>query len=100
MTVGLASALNEPATVAASTGLGNGLVVLSQLFTASQMVLEERFVSGHNVSALQAVGWEGVWGLCGLCALLVVLQHISTSTRLAIEDSIDAMVQIRNRPLL
>ena len=54
--------------------LGNALVVFSQLFTALQMCLEERFVTGYNAPALVAVGWEGVWGLSGVLLLLVALQ--------------------------
>lgn len=76
--------------------LGDLLVVFSQLFTALQMVLEERFVTGHSMPALLAVGCEGVWGLTGLAALLLVLQYgPSGPGGLPIEDSLDAFDQIR-----
>uniref|UniRef100_A0A7S0I4M8 EamA domain-containing protein n=1 Tax=Phaeocystis antarctica TaxID=33657 RepID=A0A7S0I4M8_9EUKA len=82
--------------------LGDLLVVFSQLFTALQMVLEERFVTGHSMPALLAVGCEGVWGLTGLAGLLVVLQYgPSGPSGLPIEDSLDAFDQIRHSwPLL
>jgi len=77
--------------------LGDLLVVFSQLFTALQMVLEERFVTGHSMPALLAVGCEGVWGLTGLAALLVVLQYVpSGASSLPIENSLDALSQIRS----
>ena len=30
-----------------------------QVMTAIQVVLEEKYVSGNDIPALQAVGWEG-----------------------------------------
>lgn len=41
---------------------GDLLIVMAQILTATQMVVEERFVSTRNVSALEAVGWEGFFG--------------------------------------
>jgi hypothetical protein len=37
---------------------GDLLIVMAQIVTASQMVWEEKFVTKHNVPALQAVGWD------------------------------------------
>lgn len=45
-------------TSATRAALGGVLVVGSQLFTALQMCLEERFVTGYNMPALLAVGYE------------------------------------------
>ena len=41
---------------------GDLLIIMAQIITATQMVVEERFVSTRNVSALEAVGWEGFFG--------------------------------------
>jgi hypothetical protein len=38
---------------------GDLLIIGAQVVAASQMVLEEKFVSGLDIPALQAVGWEG-----------------------------------------
>ncbi|KAH6932800.1 hypothetical protein HPB50_009597 [Hyalomma asiaticum] len=38
---------------------GDLLIVLAQVITASQMVIEEKFVTKYKVAPLQAVGWEG-----------------------------------------
>jgi hypothetical protein len=40
---------------------GDMLIVGAQVVAASQMVLEEKFVSGLDIPALQAVGWEGTY---------------------------------------
>jgi hypothetical protein len=39
--------------------VGDVLIIGAQVVAASQMVLEEKFVSGLDIPALQAVGWEG-----------------------------------------
>jgi hypothetical protein len=38
---------------------GDMLIIGAQVVAATQMVLEEKFVSGLDIPALQAVGWEG-----------------------------------------
>jgi hypothetical protein len=40
---------------------GDLLIIGAQVIAASQMVLEEKFVSGLDIPALQAVGWEGMY---------------------------------------
>ena len=40
------------------------------------MVVEERYVSGKNIPALQAVGWEGVFGMTILGLLLIPMYYI------------------------
>jgi hypothetical protein len=44
------------------------LIIGAQVIAATQMVLEEKFVSGLDIPALQAVGWEGKY-------LAIKLQH-------------------------
>jgi hypothetical protein len=41
--------------------VGDMLIIGAQVVAASQMVLEEKFVSGLDIPALQAVGWEGTY---------------------------------------
>lgn len=38
---------------------GDMLIIAAQVITAIQMVVEEKFVAGLDIPALQAVGWEG-----------------------------------------
>ena len=99
--VGLASMLQAGQVASASSPLfGNFLVVFSQLFTALQMCLEERFVAGYNVPALVAVGNEGIWGLLGLCCSLAVLQRVTFAGGQPVENSVEAFVQVCNNPQL
>ena len=42
---------------------GDLLIVLAQVITAIQMVIEEKFVYGQDIPPLQAVGWEGMYNL-------------------------------------
>ncbi|KAF9107622.1 hypothetical protein BGX27_008682 [Mortierella sp. AM989] len=75
-TVGLASVLaqkdkpvagdSEPgsdeAIQAAKAILGIFLVLFAQIFTATQFVIEEKFLSGFQIAPLRAVGYEGLFG--------------------------------------
>ncbi|EOD19326.1 hypothetical protein EMIHUDRAFT_242941 [Emiliania huxleyi CCMP1516] len=74
---------------------GDALVVVSQLFVATQMCIEERFVTGHDMPALLTVGCEGLWGLFGL---FVLLAHTPGAHGHPVEDTIDALAQIHNSP--
>jgi len=78
--------------------LGNGIIIIAQIVTAIQMVIEEKFVGGQNVPALQAVGWEGCWGLCFISVVLVAMYFIPDDSHKTgkFEDSYDAMTQISN----
>lgn len=66
------------------------------------MIVEERYVSGSNVSPLQAVGWEGFFGFITLSILLVPMYFIKVGNAIfnnpdgQIEDAIDGFVQIGN----
>ena len=48
--------------------LGDLLVVVAQLCSATQFVVEEKFLAQYRVPAALAVGMEGLWGIA-LCAL-------------------------------
>lgn len=87
--------------------LGDLLIILAQIITASQMVFEERFVAGLDIPALQAVGWEGFFGFFVLSLMLVPLYFIpvppqfpKSNPRGVMEDAIDAFYMIKNNHLL
>lgn len=88
---------------------GDLLIVLAQIITAIQMTVEEKIIKKYDVPPLQGVGWEGVFGFSVLLVLLVPMYFIpwhlpatqdfwQETTRF--EDSIDALLQIFNSPLL
>nr|XP_027206222.1 solute carrier family 35 member F6-like [Dermatophagoides pteronyssinus] len=83
--------------------IGDILIILAQIVVATQMIVEEKYVSGSNVSPLQAVGWEGLFGFVILSILLVPMYFIkikgemfSTNPDNQIEDAIDGFYQIFN----
>lgn len=86
--------------------IGDSLIILAQIITASQMVFEERFVAGLDIPALQAVGWEGFFGFFVLSFLLVpfyfigVPESFTKNPHKVVEDAIDAFYMIRNNTLL
>ncbi|KPM08672.1 transmembrane protein C2orf18-like protein [Sarcoptes scabiei] len=82
--------------------VGDFLIIVAQIITATQMIVEERFVSGSNVSPLQAVGWEGIFGFITITILLIPMYFIKVGGDIfknpngQIEDVIDAFYQIKN----
>ncbi|XP_055326910.1 solute carrier family 35 member F6 [Sitodiplosis mosellana] len=81
---------------------GDLLILTAQIITAVQMVYEEKFVAGLDIPALQAVGYEGLFGFATLGALLVPFYYIkvgppfSDNTTGSLENVFDALYQIKN----
>lgn len=86
--------------------LGDLIIVGAQIITAIQMVFEEKFVSSNDIPALQAVGWEGVFGFSVLSLLLIPMYYIhvpspfNNNAHGVIEDLPDALAQIMDNKLL
>lgn len=74
---------------------GDLLIVVAQIISATQMVLEEKFVCEKNVAPLRAVGWEGFFGMTTLGLLLIPMYYINYRG-VPIEDSLDGLYQIAN----
>jgi len=81
---------------------GDLLIITAQIITAAQMVIEEKFVSSRNVSPLEAVGWEGLFGFSTLLLLLFPMYYINVGHVIfdnpggRLEDAIDGVTQIFN----
>ncbi|KAJ8921116.1 hypothetical protein NQ315_013586 [Exocentrus adspersus] len=79
---------------------GDMLIVIAQIITAIQMVVEEKFVAGQDIPPLQAVGWEGLFGFLVLGFLQIPFYFIHAGPPVTdhvgdrLEDAIDAFVQI------
>lgn len=86
--------------------IGDCLIVLAQIITATQMTYEEKYVGSLNIPSLQAVGWEGIFGFVVLSILLVPMYFIhvpsvfSNNPRGVLEDAIDAFYMIKHNYLL
>lgn len=83
--------------------VGALLVVLAQIVVSVQMVVEEKFISQHDVPALLVPGFEGIFGLFYMIVLLLVfyqIPHLHGLTNDAagnhFENSLDAFAQIRS----
>ena len=71
---------------------------------AFQMTWEEKYVKKYNVPALQAVGWEGIFGFFILTILLVPFYYIRFSVSALspahFENAIDGLLQIGNNKII
>jgi len=78
---------------------GDLIILVAQIVSACQMVIEEKFVAGKDVHPLQAVGWEGFFGMTILGVLLIPMYWIpagelSGNPRGVLEDAVDGIYQI------
>jgi len=84
--------------------LGLGFILAGQLMGAIQMVVEESFVKGRGIEALNIVGMEGFFGAIMMAiALIPILYFVPGGTALGNifhDDSIDAVVQMFNNWVL
>eukprot|EP00282_Hemiselmis_andersenii_P008232 CAMPEP_0114138226 /NCGR_PEP_ID=MMETSP0043_2-20121206/16202_1 /TAXON_ID=464988 /ORGANISM="Hemiselmis andersenii, Strain CCMP644" /LENGTH=417 /DNA_ID=CAMNT_0001232167 /DNA_START=221 /DNA_END=1475 /DNA_ORIENTATION=- len=85
--------------------LGNIFVVCAQVVVSTQMVVEEKFLSRYRVSALQAVGWEGLWGLLFLSIALTGMYFSQVGPDICdghacIENAVEAVLQVQTSPVL
>lgn len=66
------------------------------------MVVEEKFVAGQDIPALQAIGWEGIFGFLGMLFIMIPLNFIyapppfADNSRGTLEATVDALTQISN----
>lgn len=80
---------------------GDLIIIIAQIVAATQMVVEEKFVVGRDINPLQAVGWEGFFGMTTLGTLLIpmyfiVTGHTDAGVPTRLEDSLDGFCQIGN----
>lgn len=85
-----------------TTLIGIMLVVIGQLLSASQMVLQELFMKKNpNVHPMQVVGTEGLFGFVAMSAIfLPAFYFIKCPGSRRCEDALDAFFQIYNSPQL
>jgi drug/metabolite transporter (DMT)-like permease len=98
--VGFAS-LTVDETHAPNPLLGCILMIVSQLFVAIQLVVEEHYLQKYNVHPLLMSGWEGIWG-CLISSIAITAAYWIpgwTHTH-RLEDVIDAAVQISHSTIL
>jgi len=84
----------EMGAVQYAAGVGIALCIGAQIFQATMLTVEEKFLDQYNVPPLQMVGLEGLFGcIIGLCALLT-LQH------LGIENTYEALYMVHSDRVL
>jgi len=85
--------------------LGNILIVCAQVIVAVQMVIEEKFLSRYQIHALEAVGWEGFFGVIYLSITLVVMYFLPFGTDMCddhkcVENTLHALREFSVSPYL
>lgn len=100
--VGLSSVIYEDDVAHAPIAPVTGFlcVIFSQLFTAMQFVAEERFVLKYGIPSLQAVGWEGFWGVVIALGFAPILYFIPGPSAGSFDNYLDGLIQVSNNRTL
>ena len=75
--VGLSAVLKNQSSSGKKPFLGIILVLLSQIFTCFQLIIEEKILKEYDISELKAVGLEGLWGVILYIFLLFIFYFIN-----------------------
>ncbi|EFN66915.1 Transmembrane protein C2orf18 [Camponotus floridanus] len=79
---------------------GDLLIIFAQVITAVQMVVEEKYMTQQDIPALQAIGWEGIFGFIGISIILIPLNYITApppfadNSRGTLEATAEALIEI------
>ena len=107
--VGLNAVLNDKGETARNPPVGIVLLCISQLFSSTEYVIQEKFIKHYDVHPFQLVGFEGLWGVIMYTTLLVIFQFVDCQSwsealkeicfeddehNIVIEDSIFAFKQM------
>eukprot|EP00743_Colponemidia_sp_Colp-15_P003370 GILK01003643.1.p1 GENE.GILK01003643.1~~GILK01003643.1.p1 ORF type:complete len:402 (+),score=58.34 GILK01003643.1:48-1208(+) len=76
--------------------LGIVLVLAAQVFAAGLMVVEEKYFANYQIHPLQAVGYEGAWGVLLAAIILPALMFVHGSNGRPLDDVVDAVIQIQS----
>ena len=75
--VGLSAVLFDDKSVAKNPIVGIILLCISQFFSSTEYVFQEKFIKHYDVHPFQLVGFEGLWGVLMYTILLVIFQFVS-----------------------
>ena len=91
----------------AKMALGIGLVILSQIVQAGQIVTEEFLLKDLDMPAMRVVGYEGLWGTLAMIFIACPLAYVvpgadySTMRHNSLENTIDSFLCLASsKPLI
>ncbi len=73
--VGLSSILNTDSSNS-NVVLGISLLLLSQIFSATHWIIEEKILRTHYIHPFRMVGWEGIWSLIMTSIMVLIANFI------------------------
>ncbi|KAF9946460.1 hypothetical protein BGZ72_000299 [Mortierella alpina] len=95
--VGDAEPDEDEAIQTAKAFLGIFLVLFAQIFTATQFVVEEKFLAGYQIAPLRAVGYEGLFGTITVLGAMPIL-HYTLGAKYQLFNLNIGWEQIQNSP--
>ena len=78
--VGLNAVLYDDKDVAKDPIVGIILLFISQFFSSTEYIFQEKFIKQYEVHPFQLVGFEGLWGSLMYSILLIIFQYCSCNS--------------------
>lgn len=80
---------------------GVGMVILAQLFQATQCIVEEKLLQGYNIPPMKVVGYEGIWGSILMVIIVMPLLQFTPGHDVGSqENTIDTLTMLSNNKAL
>ncbi|XP_065354996.1 solute carrier family 35 member F6 [Calliphora vicina] len=86
---------------------GDLMIICASIFQAGRMVYEEKYLKACSVPILQAIGWQGLFGILITMFLGICMNFLPTpiipfndSSRGVFDDLMDVYSQLRSNPWL
>jgi hypothetical protein len=98
--VGGSAILDGSSTSQGSIPLGIMFTVISQMFAATQFVVEEKFIKQYGAPPPQIVGSEGLWGILLMCGVLTAMYFIPGKDGGSYENVFDSLHMLSSSRLL
>eukprot|EP00037_Helgoeca_nana_P032066 m.412002 g.412002 ORF g.412002 m.412002 type:complete len:450 (+) comp28772_c0_seq1:73-1422(+) len=94
--VGLSGFLDKSAASASASNplVGDLIIVIAQVVVAFQMVVEEKLMTKYKVPPMQAVGWEGFFGMIIMISISAILSATTEVGDPITENMKDAFIQL------
>ena len=100
VTVGISDFDSVPKTTNNFQWVGDLMIIIAQIIVALQMVYEEKYLAQYQLSPLQTVGIEGIFGFTLTAILFVPFYYLKVgpifgpNPRMVLEDVYDGLYQL------
>ncbi|CAI2370604.1 unnamed protein product [Moneuplotes crassus] len=84
--------------------LGICLLLISQFFSATHWIIEEKILKTHYIHPFRMVGWQGIWSLLMTTIMVIIANFIKCDAAYCSDGRLEnvplAITQMREKPII